>query len=222
MISKSFNVMKKIMPIVSSLAMGIAFSAQAQGIKALTSQESAEKAQGGEVARPIRGGTPLNKHYIGIGVGQTFLKSEFEKNGADKIGIPDLYYVYTASHSFDFMANIHSTTHRFEGRKVTASGAAFGIKGRFYQYDNFAPFGVAGLGFYQPTVVRNINGSFIRSDSKITFGTNLGVGAELILNSRVTIGTIWHWHNPFSIQQEGQPDVRGSYYKLLLTGLYSF
>lgn len=223
MISKSFKELKKLIPTASLLAVGISFGAHAQSIQNLTSQEAAEKAQSGEVSRPIhRGGTQLNKHYLGLGLGQTFLKSEFQDNGADKIGIPDLYYVYTASHSFDFLANFHTTTHRTERRKVTATGAALGIKGRFYQYDNFSPFGVAGFGFYQPSTVRKIGDDFVRSKSKTTFGTHLGLGAELILNSRVTVGTILHWHNPFSIQQDGQPDVRGSYYKLLLTGLYSF
>lgn len=216
--------MKKILPTAGLLAVGFVFSAHAQGIKDLTSSETAEKAQSGDLPRASapRGGTQLNKHYIGIGLGQTFLKSDFEKDGADKIGIPDLYYVYTASHSFDFIANFHTTSHKLEGRKVTATGTAVGIKGRFYQYDNFSPFAVGGLGFYQPRMVRRIGDEFVKSSSKITFGTNLGVGAELILNSRVTVGTILHWHNPFSVQQDGQPEVSGSYYKLLLTALYSF
>ena len=48
----------------------------------------------------------INKHSLGIGLGQTFLRSDFHEHGTDKI-TPDIYYNYSASYSFDFTANAH-------------------------------------------------------------------------------------------------------------------
>lgn len=203
---------------------GLAFSAQAQSIQDLTSRENEKKAgQSSPTRSNGRSATKINSHNIGIGVGQTFMKSDFKSLGDDKVAIPDLYYTYTASRSFDFLANFHTSEHSIENQKITTTGLALAIKGRVYQYDNFAPYLVGGFGFYRPKVKRLLDGqSLVNSEGKFTFGMNMGAGAELILNDRVTVGTILHFHNPFSVQQDNQPEVNGSYYKLLLTALYSF
>lgn len=194
-------------------------------IKDLTSSETAEKAQSGKItaAAPARTGSLglIGTHALGVGVGQTFLKGDMRPNGDDRIGV-DLLYTYTASLSFDFLANFHTSSHSKEQNKVTNTGLALGIKGRFYQYDNFAPYLVGGFGFYQPKVTRIINGQPLRSESKITFGNHIGIGTDLRLNDKVTIGALIHLHNPFDVQQDNQPDVKGSYHKLLMTALYSF
>jgi len=208
------------------LVAGLSFSSlQAKpSITDLTSNDTAQKAQSGEIKESrlaVSGLNPINTHSLGVGIGQTFLKSDFRPNGDDKISA-DLYYAYTASHSFDFLANFHTSSHSKQTNKVSVTGLALGIKGRFYQYDNFAPFLVGGFGFYQPKTTRTISGQTITSKRKITFGNHMGIGAELRLNRRVTVGTILHLHNPFDVQQDDQPEVEGSYYKLLLTALYSF
>lgn len=194
-------------------------------IRNLTSEETAQKAQSGQIAEDSRsssrGISTINNHYVGLGVGQTFLKSDMKRHGDNRIGF-DLMYVYTASLSFDFMASLHTHSHKKLDDKVSNTGLALGIKGRFYQYDNFAPFVLGGFGFYLPRVTRMVDGQPLKSDSKLTFGNHLGLGAELKLNRRVTVGTLFHWHNPFNIQQDIGPDVRGSYYKLMMTALYSF
>lgn len=204
------------------ISAGLILSAHAQSIQDLTSKES-EKKTGHTKKRPsARSATRLHTHHIGLGIGQTFLKSGFGDNGDDKIAIPDLYYTYTASRSFDFLANFHTSSHKQEGRKVNMTGLALGIKGRFYQYDNFSPFLLGGFGFYRPKLKRMIGQNLVNSKGEFTFGMHFGAGAELILNDRVTVGTLMHFHNPFSVQQDGQPEVDGSYYKILLTALYSF
>lgn len=204
------------------ISAGLAFSAHAQSIQDLTSKESEEKSGQSSATTSSRTATKLNAHHIGLGVGQTFLKSSFGDNGDDKIAIPDIYYTYTASRSFDFLANLHFANHKKEGREVNTMGLALGIKGRFYQYDNFSPFLLGGFGFYRPKMKRMIGQNLVNSEGKYTFGMHFGAGAELVLNDRVTVGTILHFHNPFSIQQDNQPEVDGSYYKVLITALYSF
>lgn len=201
---------------------GLVFSTHAQSIQDLTSKETEEKSGQTSAAKSSRSATKLNAHHIGLGVGQTFLKSSFGDNGDDKIAIPDIYYTYTASRSFDFLANLHFANHKKEGREVNTMGLALGIKGRFYQYDNFSPFLIGGFGFYRPKMKRMIGQNLVNSEGKYTFGMHFGAGAELVLNDRVTVGTIFHFHNPFSIQQDNQPEVDGSYYKVLITALYSF
>lgn len=204
------------------LSAGLVFSAHAQSIQDLTSKESEKKSGQAKSSSSSRTATRLHAHHIGLGLGQTFLKSSFGDNGDDKIAIPDIYYTYTASRSFDFLANFHTSTHKKEGRKFSTTGLALGIKGRFYQYDNFSPFLVGGFGFYRPKLKRLVGQNLVNSEGKFTFGMHFGAGAELVLNDRITVGTILHFHNPFSIQQDNQPEVDGSYYKVLITALYSF
>jgi opacity protein-like surface antigen len=197
-------------------------------IRTLTSEDTAQKAQTGQIREesPSRSSSSrtisnLNSHYFGVGVGQTFLQGDMRYHGDDRLGY-DLMYVYTASLSFDFMANLHTQSHRTRNEKVRNSGLALGIKGRFYQYDNFAPFVVGGFGFYRPKVRRVVNDVLVSSEAKMTFGNHLGLGAELKLNRRVTVGALLHWHNPFNVQQDNGPAVKGAYTKLMMTALYSF
>ena len=131
-------------------------------------------------------------------------------------------YAYKASHSFDFYANFHTSSHKLRETKSTITGLALGIRGRAYQFDAFAPFIVAGLGFYHPKVKRYLEQSLLESEQKITFGVHLGGGADLQLSRRVSVGVMVHYHNPFDIQQDIGPDVEGSYFKLLLTAMYHF
>lgn len=163
----------------------------------------------------------LETHSIGIGVGQTFLKSDFGRNGEDKITW-DLYYSYRASHSFDFIANFHHQKHKFGQTYARTSGLALGIKARVFQFDNFSPYLLGGFGFYNPQIQRLLDDKVVKSKSKTTFGWHAGAGAELQLNRRFSTGILLHLHNPFSVQQEEGPDVSGWYYKLLITGGYTF
>lgn len=166
-------------------------------------------------------GGNVQTHSIGIGLGQTFLLGDFGDNGEDKIAA-DLLYAYKASHSFDFYANFHTSSHKLRDTKSSITGLALGIRGRAYQFDAFAPFIVAGLGFYQPRVTRYVNSVLLESEEKIIFGVHVGGGAELQLSRKVSVGVMGHYHNPFDIQQDLGPDVEGAYFKLLLTAMYHF
>ena len=157
----------------------------------------------------------LHKHSIGIGLGETFLLGDFNSNGDDKI-TADFLYSYTASYSFDLLLNAHASTHNFKDRRVLLRGLSISIKGRSYEFDSFSPFLLGGLGFYQP---QYDNGSQI-SEQKQTFGFNAGAGVDLRLNDKVIIGVLGQYHNPFEIKQDEMTNVRGSYFKLLLTAMY--
>lgn len=196
------------------------FSAEKKkAIQKLTSKEKSE-----EVAQKIPESTSsdtVNVHSLGLGIGQTFLQGKFDKHGEDKITF-DLYYNYSASHSFDLLANVHYSEHSFLQKKVTLPGLAIGIKSKLFNFDSFAPFALAGLGFYRPTVTRAVYNIMTESKAKVTFGTHFGAGAELRLNRHASMALLGHYHNPFDIKQELGPEVEGSYFKLLLVGFYSF
>lgn len=219
------NYLKSVM-LVSMVAITLdtsfVFAQSKPSIKSLTSKKTSEETKD---ELPESSGATIPKalkvHSLGIGLGQTFVKGDFNRYGDDEITW-DLLYNYSASYSFDFMANIHYSKHKFKETYSSLSGVALGIKGKFYQFDAFSPYAVGGLGFYSPRVKRMINGELLESKSKIVFGTHLGIGAELKLNRHFSTGLLGHYHNPFDVKQEVGPEVEGSYFKLLITGMYSF
>ena len=160
----------------------------------------------------------VHKHAIGFGLGQTFLLGNFEKKGDNKIAA-DLLYTYTASYSFDLMLNAHYSEHEYKGKAVILRGYTMSIKGRSYEFDAFSPFVLAGLGFYMPQI-KNSSGE--TSEAKYTFGMNAGVGVDLRLNQKVVAGILAQYHLPFEIKQDETENIRGSYFKLLLTMMYLF
>jgi hypothetical protein len=197
----------------------VSTSANAQGIKALTSDESSKKAEA-SIPEP-RFESHLNMHTIGIGIGQTFLLGDFRKHGEDKITW-DVLYSYSASHSFDFAAGFHTSSHKHQGKKTETTGLTLGIKAKGFQYDNFSPFLIGGVGFYRPRVTRDVAGEMVRSDSKTTFGLNVGAGCDLRLNRHFSVGLLFQYHDPFDIKQDKGPSVEGSYGKFLFTTSYTF
>ncbi|MAX66187.1 MAG: outer membrane beta-barrel protein [Bacteriovoracaceae bacterium] len=160
----------------------------------------------------------VHKHAIGFGLGQTFLLGNFEKKGDNKIAA-DLLYTYTASYSFDLMLNAHYSEHEYKGKAVILRGYTMSIKGRSYEFDAFSPFVLAGLGFYMPQI-KNSSGE--TSEAKYTFGMNAGAGVDLRLNQKVVAGILAQYHLPFEIKQDETENIRGSYFKLLLTMMYLF
>ena len=163
----------------------------------------------------------LKGHSFGIGLGQTFLHGDFSKNGQNSITV-DAYYEYKASYSFDLLINGHFSGHKIGEKESNLTGIAAGIKGKILNFDAFTPYFVGGLGFYLPTVTRLVNNQILESDSKVTFGTHFGLGADLELNNNYTVGLIAHVHNPFDVEQELLPEIEGFYYKLLFTLFYKF
>ena len=163
----------------------------------------------------------LRQHGIGLGLGQTFLLGNYAKHGTDKI-TADILYSYAASYSFDLLVNAHMSEHKDESEKIKVMGLATSIKGRMVEYDNFSPYFLGGLGFYAPKAERTINGSIKRTTQKMTFGLNFGGGLDLRLNDEFVVGVMGQMHRPFVTKQDDQPDLRGYYFKLLITGMYLF
>jgi opacity protein-like surface antigen len=223
----------KIVIITPVLMTGVSFSAPAfakeekqikPNIHQLTNEKTAKKVTEDIPAESSATRIPgeLNKHSFGIGFGQTFLRSTLAENGNDKI-TGELYYNYSASYSFDFMANAHWSNHTYLNRESTIRGLALAIKGKGFQLDAFAPYVFGGFGFYYPSAKRYINSTeLVETRSQIVFGVNAGAGVELRLNSKVVVGAILHYHDPFDVRQELGPALQASYLKLLLTALYTF
>jgi len=163
----------------------------------------------------------LQQHSFGLGLGQTFLMGKYEDFGEDKITM-DLFYAYAASYSFDVLVNAHWSTHEDGREKMRVAGLTGGIKSRLFEFDNFSPFVTAGLGFYSPRARRLIGTEYKWSEQKLTFGANFGGGVDLRLNDEWTVGALGQLHWPFAVKQDDQPDVKGYYFKMLLTLAYHF
>lgn len=223
------NKILNIVLITPALIAGVSiFGAQAQdkqirpNISNLTGDKSAQKVNN-QIPEETEDRIPgaVHAHSIGLGIGQTFLRSDFAEHGTDKI-TPDFYYTYSASYSFDFVSNFHWSKHNYKGKDVTIKGLALSIKGKGYQFDAFSPFVLGGLGFYLPEATRNINGVMTKTREQLVLGVNFGFGVELKLNNIATIGVIAHYHDPFDVKQEIGAELEGSYMKLLILGFYTF
>lgn len=187
----------------------------------LTSDKTAQKVSNNIPEASDRIPGAVHKHSIGIGIGQTFLRSDLGDNGNDKI-TPDLYYNYSASYSFDFLANLHYSKHTYLNREATIKGLALAIKGKGFQFDAFSPFVLGGFGFYLPSVTRIQAGVPTETRSQLVFGVNVGAGVELRLNDEATVGVIAHYHDPFDVRQDVGAKLEGSYMKLLIIASYTF
>jgi opacity protein-like surface antigen len=163
----------------------------------------------------------LQQHGIGLGLGETFLLGDYGKHGQDKI-TADILYTYAASHSFDLLIDAHSSEHKDNRERMRVRGLDAAIKARFVEFDNFSPFLLGGLGFYAPQAYRRVNTTYKWTDQKITFGLNFGAGADLRLNDKFVVGVMGTMHWPFKVAQDSGSDLKGYYFKLLLTGMYLF
>jgi hypothetical protein len=222
------NKILKLVIVAPVLMAGVFISANAEekqvkpNIHNLTGEQSSKKVSS-DIPDSQEGRIPgdIHKSSLGIGVGQTFLRSDLGNNGNDKI-TADVYYNYSASYSFDFLANLHYSTHQYINRSSKISGLALAIKGKGFQYDAFSPFVLGGFGFYMPGATRLVDGVLSTAREQLVFGFNAGVGADLRLNSNASIGVIAHYHDPFDVRQEVGPALQGSYLKLLMTAMYTF
>lgn len=163
----------------------------------------------------------LQQHGLGFGLGETFLMGNYSKYGNDKITF-DLFYSYAASYSFDLLLNAHISEHEDKNETMKLMGLSSSIKGRVVEYDNLSPFVLGGLGFYAPRAKRSSDASTKWTEQKVTFGLNFGGGLDLRLNDHYVVGILGQTHWPFKVQQEGQSDLKGYYFKLLITGMYLF
>lgn len=186
--------------------------------------EETEEVETSTPSRPVVSSTAprrLQQHGLGLGLGQTFLLGKYGKYGDDKITM-DLLYSYAASYSFDLLINAHMSEHKDQRERMKVMGLTSSIKGRFVEYDNFSPYFLGGLGFYAPKSKRLVGTEYEWSDQKITFGLNFGAGIDLRLNDEFVVGVMGQMHAPFAVKQDEGPDVRGYYFKLLITGMYLF
>jgi hypothetical protein len=183
-----------------------------------------------EISEPMNNPSPvtgspavrkLRQHSVGLGIGQTFLLGKFSDYGTSKIS-GDILYTYSASYSFDLLVNAHYSNHSDKKERVSLMGINTAIKSRVFEFDNFSPYILGGLGFYGPKVRREINANPTWSDRKIVFGMNFGAGVDLRLNEQYVIGVLSQLHWPFNSNQTNQSDVKGYYLKLLMTISYLF
>lgn len=182
-----------------------------------------EDANEEKASTTVTSGAPrrVQQHGVGLGLGQTFLFGNYGKHGNDKITM-DLLYSYAASYSFDLLVNAHVSEHKKDSERMKVMGLTTSIKGRLVEYDNLSPYFLGGLGFYAPQAKRKIGTSTKWSDQKATFGLNFGGGVDLRLNDHYVVGVLGQMHWPFKVQQDNQPDLKGYYFKLLITGMYLF
>lgn len=203
---KLFCYSKAMLTSMAFLFLSLSFSAMAQ--KPTTAESSSTVRQ-------------LHTHSVGVGLGQVFLYGDHDDYGDSGLGV-DLFYAYTASYSFDLLINAHYSSHSSGQEKTTLWGTTVNIKGRVLDFDAFSPYLLAGLGFYAPKNRRFVGGNLKDSSGKIGFGFSIGTGADLRLNNRVSMGLMLAYHSPFDISQDNDPEVSGSYLRVLLNAMYTF
>ncbi|MDH4466505.1 MAG: outer membrane beta-barrel protein [Bacteriovoracaceae bacterium] len=198
-----------------------------------TSEESGNESSGEEVGKVFKKNNSSSNsssssglssnHGIGIGIGQTFLLGDYSHHGSDDL-TADLFYRYKASHSFDLLTNFHTSTQKDNEdlEKMELMALTTGIKAKYFDFDNFSPFLLGGLGFYRPKATRIINGALTESENKIVLGVHLGAGMELNLNKKFSFGLQGIYHYPFRSKQNSQPSLAGSYFKLMMALFYNF
>ena len=193
-----------------------------EGENSSASSDKENQEDSDEGSSESRGTSAVIHHSsVGIGIGETFLYGSFGKNGDDRVTF-DLLYSYAASYTFDFFADFHYSSHTIRQTKVVLPGMALSIKGRFFQMDAFSPYAIGGLGFYRPVEHRLVGANVEKSEGKLAFGLNAGVGVDLRLNKRVIVGILFQLHDPFDVQQDAGAKVEGYYSKLMMTAMYTF
>lgn len=222
-LNKKFYMKLVILTITSFFALNSFAQREDNLIDAIQNRESAEPSDIEEAPQARNSAMRTHKHGFGIGLGQTILGGKYAKYGEDKITM-DFFYTYLASYSFDLLVNFNLTSHEKNQNTVRLSGLSVDIKGRLYDFDKFSPYAIGGVGFYQPSweIDPDNNGNFIESDKKTVFGINGGFGVDLSLNDRFSIGLLSILYLPFAVDQDQGPDVKGRYFKFLLTGFYFF
>ena len=163
----------------------------------------------------------IRKHQIGVGLGETFLYGKFDDRGSEKITL-DFFYDYAASYSFDLLINFHLSNHTHGGEEVDLASLNMNIKSKLFNFDQFSPYALGGLGFYYPSWETKTGNTTVSSEGNFVFGWQVGFGAELDLNEKYNIGVLLMYFNPFKVKQENQTAVSGSYSKLLITTMYAF
>lgn len=209
------------------ISSSLVFAQNKQTIESLTSSKnskdvSSKLSQPKSVPAPVKKTRrSSNPHSVGLGVGQTVLLGDFNDSGVDGVTC-DFFYYYSASHSFDMAINVHYSKHKYKQTSIQLSSINIGIKARLFNFDAFSPFVLAGLGFYRPEVRRYVDDQLKNSNSDITFGYHIGAGVDLKLNKHFTIGILGHAHDPFDVKPEVGSEIEGLYFKLLITGSYTF
>jgi hypothetical protein len=215
--------MKKTFPIIAAALLALPIKSFAVSrIEALTGANIDEGSDNTSVSQNSQFAMEhIHEHSIGLGIGQTSLIGDIADSGENQITW-DVLYNYSASPTFSALVNFHHSKHKYKSQYSQLTTMAFGVKGKFYDFDAFSPYGVAGLGFYLPRVLRPVNGQLVESRAKLALGVHLGLGVDLRVNKFFTAGILAHYHNPFDVKQEVGPDVDGSYVKLMVTGAYTF
>lgn len=164
---------------------------------------------------------PGKKHGVSIAYGQNFLLGDFGDLGDDSTNV-DFYYHYRASYTFQLLVNAHLNKFQKNSQEIKLMSLNTSIKAKMFDFDSFAPYLMGGLGFYSPNAKRIINSQSITTGSNTVFGLNFGGGVDLNLNNQFSAGFLAHYHYPFKASIDNQPDLKGSYLKLLVQLTYYF
>ena len=162
---------------------------------------------------------PIGAHTLSLGIGQTFLFGDLRKYGASAI-TTDLYYSFSASYSFHFLLNLHSSAHKIDTKEAVIKGLALGIKGKLWQFDALSPYALLGLGFYAPQA--SGEGDSKLSKDKVVLGLHAGAGLDLQLTPQISTGLLFHFHNPFDNPERDTKEAEGLYSKILVMVGYTF
>ena len=140
-------------------------------------------------------GSPFSPgtHNLALSVGQVFLMGDLSSRYENALGT-ELHYTYGVSDLFSFESNFGYSSHSGQVNGATASllHLATGIRTNLIYFDQLVPYFSAGLGFYNLSETRSIDGKTPNGAtfdvSGLLFGLQLGGGAELLLSNNIFFG----------------------------------
>ena len=166
----------------------------------------------------------LNKENqaVSLGLAQTYLYNDFADHSRNSF-TPTLSYRYFRDQKFFAQAELHYFKEDFGREDFSSKSLNFAIGHHFWSLDNLSLGFNGGFGFYGPRATRLSGTSYKETESKIVFGTTLGLNTLMKLNPKYAISFQYQYHNPFDVaQQDSSSDLEGHYTLISINLLYYF
>lgn len=162
-----------------------------------------------------------SEQTVYLGLGGPVLHNDFDDYGQSTY-VPLIGYYYGRHNKVFPNVEFHTFKESYKAQSFSSTALDISIGYNFYSFDSFLISSITGLGFYLPKAKRNINGVIIETDSKVVFGTTLGLEAFMILNKANGIAFRYQYHNPFDLKQTIGETLEGHYTILSINFSQSF
>lgn len=139
--------------------------------------------------------TPFSpgSNNVSIDIGQVLLMGDLTDYYTNNLGFRT-QYTYGVSDIFAFNANLGFSEH---GDDFSMALLTTGMRINLAWFDRIVPYGIFGLGFYNPTYKERVGGTKV-SVSPVLFGLHLGPGVNLLITDSIYFGSSLTFHSAFT------------------------